>query len=183
VRRDRTGCWCSVAGGLPERDRDLPGARPGAADAVAELVDDAAAAGVVLAIEPMHPIYAADRGVISTLGRRSTSPSSSRRGRRRRRHVPRVVGPAARRAAAPRRAPDRRLPGVRLDHPAPAGRPARPRDDGRRHIDFAAVTRLVTEAGYAGDIEVEIFNQAIWDADPLDVALRTVKSFDRCDGA
>ena len=34
---------------------------------VGALVDDAAA-GVVLAIEPMHPMYAADRGVISTVG-------------------------------------------------------------------------------------------------------------------
>ena len=56
-----------VAGGLPG-DRDLPGARARARDAVGALVDDATAAGIVLAIEPMHPIYAADRGVISTLG-------------------------------------------------------------------------------------------------------------------
>jgi sugar phosphate isomerase/epimerase len=54
-----------VAGGLPDGDRDLPGARARAADAA--LADDAAAAGVVLAIEPMHPVYAADRGVVSTL--------------------------------------------------------------------------------------------------------------------
>ena len=32
-------------------------------------------------------------------------------------------------------------------------------------------------AGYTGDIEVEIFHQAIWDADPADVAARVVKSF------
>jgi sugar phosphate isomerase/epimerase len=59
-----------VAGGLPDGDRDLPGARTRAQEAVAALVDDAIAAGVRLAIEPiepMHPLYAADRGVISTL--------------------------------------------------------------------------------------------------------------------
>ena len=54
---------------------------------------------------------------------------------------------------------------------------------GDGHIDFRAVTRLVAEAGYAGDVEVEIFNQAIWDADPLEVALRTVKSFEARVGA
>jgi sugar phosphate isomerase/epimerase len=48
---------------------------------------------------------------------------------------------------------------------------------GDGHIDFAAVTRTVTEAGYTGDIEVEIFNQAIWDADPAEIAERTAKSF------
>ena len=49
---------------------------------------------------------------------------------------------------------------------------------GDGHIDFATVTRLVTDAGYAGDIEVEIFNQAIWDADPLEVTQRSAKAFD-----
>ena len=49
---------------------------------------------------------------------------------------------------------------------------------GDGHIDFAAVTGLVTEAGYAGDIEVEIFNQAIWDADPARGRARTAKAFD-----
>ena len=49
---------------------------------------------------------------------------------------------------------------------------------GDGHIDFPAVTELVTEAGYAGDVEVEIFNQAIWDADPAEVAARTAKAFD-----
>jgi sugar phosphate isomerase/epimerase len=50
---------------------------------------------------------------------------------------------------------------------------------GDGHVDFPAVTRLVTEAGYAGDVEVEIFNQEIWDADPAEVALRTAAAFDR----
>jgi Xylose isomerase-like TIM barrel len=54
--------------GLPAGDRDLPGARQRARDAIGELVEDARAAGVVLAIEPMHPMFAADRGVVSTLG-------------------------------------------------------------------------------------------------------------------
>ena len=38
--------------------------------------------------------------------------------------------------------------------------------------------RLVAEAGYAGDVEVEIFNQAIWDADPAEIAERTAKAFE-----
>ena len=49
---------------------------------------------------------------------------------------------------------------------------------GDGHIDFPAVSKLVTEAGYTGDVEVEIFNQAIWDADPAEVAARTAKAFD-----
>ena len=57
-----------VAGGLPEGSRDLVGARERVRDAIGELAPDAAAAGVTLAIEPLHPMYASDRCVVSTLG-------------------------------------------------------------------------------------------------------------------
>jgi sugar phosphate isomerase/epimerase len=49
---------------------------------------------------------------------------------------------------------------------------------GDGHIDFPAVSRLVTAAGYRGDVEVEIFNQTLWDTDPGAVAQRTAKAFD-----
>jgi len=172
-----------VAGGLPDGDRDLPGARARAADAIGELVDDAAAAGVVLAIEPMHPIYAADRGVISTLGQAldvaERFPTVG------------VVVDTFHVWWDPQLAEQVRRAGPRIAAyqvcdwitPLPADALLARGMMGDGHIDFAAVTRLVAEAGYAGDIEVEIFNQSVWDADPLDVALRTVKSFDRCVGA
>jgi hypothetical protein len=50
---------------------------------------------------------------------------------------------------------------------------------GDGHIDFAAVTRLVTDAGYDGDIEVEIFRQEIWDAPYGEVAARVVAAFEQ----
>jgi sugar phosphate isomerase/epimerase len=49
---------------------------------------------------------------------------------------------------------------------------------GDGHVDSAAVGRAVADAGYTGDVEVEIFNPAIWDADPAEVAERTAKAFD-----
>ena len=52
-----------------------------------------------------------------------------------------------------------------------------PRDDGRRAHRLRRGHRPVDDAGYPGDVEVEIFNQAIWDADPAEVAARTVRSF------
>jgi sugar phosphate isomerase/epimerase len=44
---------------------------------------------------------------------------------------------------------------------------------GDGHIDFPPVTAAVAAAGYTGHIEVEIFNQAIWDA-PADETAATV---------
>lgn len=48
-------------------DRDLAGARTQIADGIAELVPEAAAAGVRLAVEPFHPMMAADRSAITSL--------------------------------------------------------------------------------------------------------------------
>jgi sugar phosphate isomerase/epimerase len=174
-----------VAGGLPEGDRDLAGARARARDAVAILVDDAAAAGVVLAIEPMHPIYAADRGVISTLGQALDiaeqfpaptvgvlidtfhvwwDP-----------HLDEQIERAGR---------DARIAGYQVcDWITPLPDPLLGRGMmGDGHIDFSAVTRAVIAAGYTGDIEVEIFNQDIWDTDPARIARRTAESFGACVG-
>jgi len=49
---------------------------------------------------------------------------------------------------------------------------------GDGHIDFAAFTRLVVEAGYAGDIEMEIFRQEVWDDDPTAVARRAAATYE-----
>lgn len=57
-----------VSGGLPAGSRDLFAARERIADALAELAPYAADHGVRLAIEALHPMYAADRCVVSTLG-------------------------------------------------------------------------------------------------------------------
>jgi sugar phosphate isomerase/epimerase len=48
---------------------------------------------------------------------------------------------------------------------------------GDGHIDFGPLIRAVTAAGYTGDVEVEIFNQEIWNTDPAAVVARTVRAF------
>jgi sugar phosphate isomerase/epimerase len=57
-----------VSGGLPAGSRDVDDARRQVSDAVGELVPHARAAGVRLAIEPLHPMFASDRCVVATLG-------------------------------------------------------------------------------------------------------------------
>ncbi|MDF1586107.1 sugar phosphate isomerase/epimerase family protein [Marinimicrococcus flavescens] len=61
-------CLVLVVGGLPEGSRDLPGARAQVKDGIAELLPYAQDAGIPLAIEPLHPMYAADRSCVNTLG-------------------------------------------------------------------------------------------------------------------
>jgi sugar phosphate isomerase/epimerase len=61
------GCFVMVAGGLPEGSRDLAGARAQLIEGTALLLEHARAAGVPLALEPLHPMYCADRSCLSTL--------------------------------------------------------------------------------------------------------------------
>ena len=57
-----------IAGGLPEGSRDLSDARRMVEEGIAALLPHARAAGVRLAIEPLHPMYAADRACVNSLG-------------------------------------------------------------------------------------------------------------------
>src|SRR5690606_38628100 len=60
-------CLVLVVGGLPGSSRDIVGARQMVADGIAAMLPHARAAGVPLAIEPLHPMYAADRACVNTL--------------------------------------------------------------------------------------------------------------------
>jgi sugar phosphate isomerase/epimerase len=57
-----------VSGGLPPGSRDVDAARAHAGEAIGKLVPYALEAGVRLAIEPLHPMFCADRCVVATLG-------------------------------------------------------------------------------------------------------------------
>jgi sugar phosphate isomerase/epimerase len=66
-------CLVLVVGGLPRNpdgtytSKDLGGARQMVRDGIGELLDYARSAGMPLAIEPLHPMYAADRACVNTL--------------------------------------------------------------------------------------------------------------------
>ncbi len=67
------GCLVLVVGGLPgalegrTAHRDIAAAREQVSEGIAALLDDARSRGMPLAIEPLHPMYAADRACINTL--------------------------------------------------------------------------------------------------------------------
>jgi sugar phosphate isomerase/epimerase len=63
----KADCLVCVVGGLPAGSRDIAGARMRARDRLAALLPRARAAGVPLAIEPVHPMRAADVSCINTL--------------------------------------------------------------------------------------------------------------------
>ena len=60
-------CLVLIAGGLPRGSRDLAGAQHMVADGLAALLPHARAVKMPLAIEPLHPMYAADRACVNTL--------------------------------------------------------------------------------------------------------------------
>ncbi|SEB03315.1 sugar phosphate isomerase/epimerase family protein [Leifsonia sp. 21MFCrub1.1] len=175
-----------VAGGLPDGSRDLVGARRRVADAIAELEPDARAAGVTLAIEALHPMYAADRAVVSTLGQAldlaEPFPSESVGVVVDTFHLwwdPDLSAQIARAGRGGRIASYQVCDWVT---PLPADVLLARGMMGDGHIDFAPISAAVAEAGYTGDVEVEIFNEAIWAADPAAVVARTVQAFDRAVG-
>ena len=60
-------CLVLVVGGLPSGSKDLRGARNQVKDGIAAILPEARKAGVPLAIEPLHPMQAAERACINTL--------------------------------------------------------------------------------------------------------------------
>ena len=168
-----------VPGGLPTGDRDLQGARDRAARAIERLVPYAHELGVNLGIEPMNPIYAADRGVISTLEQALDIAE---------RFDPADVGvvvdtfhvwwePGV--ADQVHRAGQRIVSYQICDWitPLPADTLLARGMMGDGHIDFPTFSRSVAEAGYRGDIEVEIFNADLWAAPPTEVVDTMAKRY------
>jgi sugar phosphate isomerase/epimerase len=168
-----------VSGGLVPGTRDLSAARRMIADAIAELVPRARDLGVLLGIESLHPMFCADRCVLSRLGDAVdlalTFPADAVGVVVDTYNVwwdSRVEADIARAAG--------RIAGYQLgDWVVPL-----PHDMllGRGHIgdgsvDFAAISEHVLAAGYGGFTEVEIFNQRVWDAPPDDTAATVKERF------
>ncbi len=164
-----------VVGGLPPGSRDLPGARAQVADAIGELAEYALDAGVRLGLEPLHPIYCADRAVLSTVDQAldiaEPFPVDAVGVIVDAFHIwwdPNVLGAIARAGA--------RIASFQVCDwvlPLPADPLLARGMMGDGHIDFRALRRAVDATGYTGDIEVEIFNADIWAA-PGDEVIATM---------
>lgn len=172
-----------VAGGLPAGSTDLAGARGRVADAIAELEPEARAAGVQLAIEPLHPMYAADRAVVSTLGQAldlaEPFPAESVGVAVDTFHIwwdPNVLAQIARAGAGERIATYQVCDFLT---PLPADPLLARGYMGDGHIDFGSLTEAVVATGYDRDVEVEIFNADIWATAPAEVVERTARAFAR----
>ena len=61
-------CLVMVVGGLPGGTRDLARAHALVEEGLARTLDHARAVGMPVAIEPLHPMYAADRACVNTMG-------------------------------------------------------------------------------------------------------------------
>ncbi len=60
-------CLVLVVGGVPHGSNDIVGARTQVAEGISAALDHARGAKMPLAIEPLHPMYAADRACVNTL--------------------------------------------------------------------------------------------------------------------
>jgi sugar phosphate isomerase/epimerase len=159
----------------PPPDRDIAAARRMVEDAIAELVPYARERKIAMAIEPLHPMYAAERSCITSLEEANTLAEK---------FDPDVVGIAVdvyhvwwdamlERELARARG---RIRGFHVCDwlvPTPdmlMGRGMM----GDGCIDLHRIRALVEAAGYTGLIEVEIFNQQIWDR-PGDEVVQLMK--------
>ena len=152
----------------PDGDKDLVAARARVADRIADLVPFAEEHDVRLVLEPLHPIFAADRAVLSTLEQclDIAEPFAAE-------SVGVVVDTyhvwwdPNLRAQIQRAADGGRLASYQVcDWILPLASDALLSRGfmGDGYIDFPTITSWVAGAGYTGDVEVEIFNADIWAA-------------------
>lgn len=170
-----------VSGGLPEGSKDLHGARERIADALGELGPYAAANGVRLAIEPLHPMYASDRCVVSTLTQALDLAE---------RFPADQVGVAVDTyhiwwddqapAQIARAGAGDRIHTFQLADwttPLPEGVLNGRGQIGDGAIDMREWKAYVEAAGYTGPIEVELFNDGLWARDGREVLAETAARF------
>ncbi len=170
-------CLVFVAGGIDPRDKDIAATRARALDRLATLVPHARAAGVTIGLEPLNPVTCATRTVLTTMGLTNDWCDAL--------DADDAVGIVldtyaiwwdpdleAQIARAGKRICAFHVndwlmdtQDTRLDRGMM----------GDGVIDIPAIRRMVEAAGYAGQIEVEIFSARNWWTRDADEVVRVVK--------
>ncbi|WP_439812227.1 sugar phosphate isomerase/epimerase family protein [Streptomyces sp. P9-2] len=168
-----------VSGGLPPGTKDLRAARERIADALTELAPYAEDHGVKLAIEPLHPMFASDRCVVSTLTQALDLAE---------RFPAHQVGvtvdtyhiwwddtapEAIARAGAQNRIHTFQL--ADWITPLPEGVLNGRGQIGDGAIDMREWQGYVEATGYTGSIEVELFNEELWARDGRELLAETAR--------
>ena len=172
-----------VAGGLPAGSKDIAGARSMVVAGLEAALPHARACGIPLAIEPLHPMYAADRACINTLHQANDLCD----------HLGDGVGvivdvyhlwwdPALEHEI--QRASGRILGFHISDWLVPTRHMLLDRGMmGDGIIDVAKIWNWVAATGYDGLIEIEIFSVEDWWTKPGEIVLQTcVDRFRTCLG-
>jgi sugar phosphate isomerase/epimerase len=170
-------CLVLVVGGLPGSSKDLPGARQMVSDGIAAMLPHAKASGVRIAIEPLHPMYAADRACVNTIDQALDICET----------LGETVGvaidvyhvwwdPRLAQAIARAGRMDRIFAHHICDWLVPTKDMLLDRGMmGDGVIDLKAIRAMIEDAGYHGPQEVEIFSQDNWWKRPGDEVLAVIK--------
>jgi sugar phosphate isomerase/epimerase len=168
-------CLVLVVGGLLAGSKDLASARMTIVEGIAAILPEAIQAGVPLAIEPLHPMQAADRACVNTLEQALDICDALGEG----------VGVAVdayhvwwdpKLESQVKRAGSKRILGYHIcDWLVPTRDLLNDRGMmGDGVIDLPRLRGWVEGAGYMGFHEVEIFSEDWWKRDP-DEVLRTIR--------
>lgn len=167
-----------VCGGLPDKDLDF--ARATVERALETLLPYADSHNVKLGIEPLHPVFAADRSVINTLAQANDMAE-------RLSHQVGVVvdvyhvwwDPSLYREIS--RA-NGNIVGFHVnDWVVPIVDPLLCRGImGDGYIEISRIRHAIEQSGYSGPIEVEILNQKVWDTPYTELLPLIKKRFGSC---
>ena len=168
-----------VCGGLPAGSKDLAAARRAVFEGIADLAPYAARHGVRLAIEPLHPAFCADRSVVVTL-RQALDLAEH--------FPPEQVGvcldayhlwwdPEVLPQIA--RARGRILSWQICDwlDPQPGSVLVGRGLPGQGVADLRTLHAAITDAGYDGLVDVEVFNDAVWAAPPEETLAAVIAGY------
>jgi sugar phosphate isomerase/epimerase len=172
-----------VVGGLPEGSKDIAAARAQVAEASAVLLEHGRSRGMRIALEPLHPVYAADRSCLSLLSE-ALDLCETIEGETGDPwlgvcidvyHVwwdPNLRRDIARAGAA------RRIFGFHVcDWLVPTTDVLNDRGMmGDGVIDVPAIRQDIEAAGYAGPVEVEIFSARNWWTRPMTETLEACRA-------